>query len=348
LDDASSDGTDAFVKTLKDPRIRYYKNEENMGSRYGDWWAIRKVVYELMRGQYFIYLCDDDRWKTPYVLETLIDKFEKYPNLSLAFGMHSHAYAFKKFLNPLDSLVLDIKNCYTTRKMFPEGYMTGAEYLEIFSSNPCGKNYLEGASLFSREKMIESGAFSGTKGTKWQAGYMFKMGPAVVGDVYFIDEPYVLANVDISAQSYSRTQKDHFWDIVDSINDSHKWVIKSDTFSHYLKVEKKKINFFYRRAFNNFIVNWYKHQSAWKGGLDFPGTPDAYFEDQLTLKDFYQAALKAKFWPSLKSICFVALGVLPKFLVRIIWICLHSLRSLLLSIRSWLRYFLRFIRKVFK
>lgn len=290
LDDCSTDDTEAFVRSLKDPRIRYYRNKENMGSKYGDWWAIRRVIYELMRGKYFIYLCDDDYWGADYVLESLVDKFKKYPNLSLAFGMHCHIVPNRLFHGVDEkNIVMNIANCYTTKEMFPHGYMHGLNYLSRFSSNPCGRNYLEGASLFSREKLIESGSFQQETGTKWQAGYMFKMGVACVGDVFFIDKPYVVAGMPATAQSFSRTQRDHFQDIVLSIADSFFGVEKSVVFQAARKSEKRYVKGLYSKAMVNFIKSWVKNAILWKSGFEFPNTLDVYFQDKIKIGDVMNA-----------------------------------------------------------
>src|SRR3546814_17441752 len=65
-DVCSSDlDTPAVVRSIRDPRIRYIRNEKNVGAEEGDRAHMRRFVYELMRGTYFVYLCDDDYWLMP-------------------------------------------------------------------------------------------------------------------------------------------------------------------------------------------------------------------------------------------------------------------------------------------
>jgi glycosyltransferase involved in cell wall biosynthesis len=292
LDDCSIDNTEEFVRSIKDERIRYFRNDVNLGKEYGDWWAIRKAIYELAKGKYFIYLCDDDYWAHENVLKTLVEKFYEYPNLSFAFGMHAHIYPERRLVSLNEENIFNkVKNCYTTKKMFPEGYISGLRYLHLFSKNPCGKNYLEGGTLFSIEKFKNCGAFFNKTGTKWQAGYMFKMGMAVVGDVYFIDEPYVIATVSPNAQSFSRTQRDHFYDIVHSIGDSYKGVKKSDVFNlGGTDLERTKVFEMYKKTMRQFILSWLSSYTATKKGSSFIHTPASYFKDYIRLKDLMYAA----------------------------------------------------------
>lgn len=311
LDDMSTDGTEEFIKTLKDPRIRYYRNEENMGSRYGDWWAIRKAIYELMRGKYFIYLCDDDFWNPDYVLETLVDKFYRYPNLSIAFGIYAHMYDAPISM-PEDMRVKGFKNCYVTKNMYPSGYMTGIEYLSNFSGNPCGKNYLEGGALFSREKLTDSGAFKEEKGTKWQAGYMFKMGPAAIGDIYFIDEPYVIATINSTNASFTQSHRVHFLDCIESIAGSYQAIQQSRTFMQFSRIEKRVLKVLYRKTFNNLTAEWFGNQVSSRAGVEFPGVARSYFADRITFLDFFRVLCKIRFMPSIKALKAVILGNVPK------------------------------------
>jgi glycosyltransferase involved in cell wall biosynthesis len=54
-DNASDDGTESVVRSFNDPRIRYFKNDQNIGSR-GNW----NRCFVLARGEYVTILPDDD------------------------------------------------------------------------------------------------------------------------------------------------------------------------------------------------------------------------------------------------------------------------------------------------
>lgn len=55
-DNASSDGTDAYMASIDDPRIRYVRHPENIGAN-----ANYNACLEHARGRYFLLLHDDDR-----------------------------------------------------------------------------------------------------------------------------------------------------------------------------------------------------------------------------------------------------------------------------------------------
>src|SRR3546814_10797980 len=47
---------------------------------------MRRFVYELMRGTYFVYLCDDDYWLMPNLLRRQVAAFNIYDNLAMVIG----------------------------------------------------------------------------------------------------------------------------------------------------------------------------------------------------------------------------------------------------------------------
>ena len=54
-DNASSDGTQTYCESLRDPRVRYYRNEKNLGPT-SNW----RRCLQLAEGEYFSWLQDDD------------------------------------------------------------------------------------------------------------------------------------------------------------------------------------------------------------------------------------------------------------------------------------------------
>ena len=316
LDDGSSDDTQEYVQGLTDPRIHYHRNIENLAASYRDWWAINKVIYKLMRGKYFIYLCDDEYWNYDNVLESLLNKFKIHHNLSFVSGMHAHIYKRKEDL--------EAPHYSFTPGIFSEGFMEGTEFLKIFSNNPAGANYLDGATLFSRQKMMESGAFNKPigpewEGTKWQGGYLFKTGPAAVGDVYFINKPYVIATVEIDGNnaSFKGNQKIHFLDCAVSIRESYKSRVKSKDFKDFPSEKKAAIKSYYRLTFNNLICTWFTNQTNWKLGVNF-NVPDRYFEKSLAFVDFFKVAARMQLFPSASSYKNVLVSTLPTKILKLI------------------------------
>src|SRR5688572_28922385 len=82
IDDCSTDDTPQVVASFTDPRIRYIRNESNVGAQRGDRAHVQRFVYELMRGKYFVYLCDDDYWLLPDLLRRQVTIFQSNDNVS--------------------------------------------------------------------------------------------------------------------------------------------------------------------------------------------------------------------------------------------------------------------------
>ena len=68
--------------------------------------------------------------------------------------------------------------------------------------------------------------------SKWQGGYEFNIPPAILHDVYFINEPCVVARVAKENASFRFTQFDHYMDSILSVKNSFFYV--KDNY-HYIK-----------------------------------------------------------------------------------------------------------------
>lgn len=78
IDDVSSDNTDEVVtRYLTDPRVRYYKNEKNLGLSQN----FNKSL-EYANGEFIKFLLADDRF-FPSLLEKFVTIMDKYPDVSL-------------------------------------------------------------------------------------------------------------------------------------------------------------------------------------------------------------------------------------------------------------------------
>lgn len=74
IDDCSSDNTGAFVKGLSDERIRYHRNEHNMGLA-----GAKNVGASLAKGELLAFQDDDDEW-LPDKLMRLMEVWKKESN----------------------------------------------------------------------------------------------------------------------------------------------------------------------------------------------------------------------------------------------------------------------------
>lgn len=229
IDDCSEDDTPQVMAAYADPRIRYVRNEVNVGAAHGDRAHLRRFVNELARGEYFVYLCDDDFWVPSDLLGRQVEAMRRYPSLAMAIGGQvqiypgellrgdDHADRLANILDPeeadlfLDGVPADAKIAFV-RGLFPAGFMASDTYLDLFARDPAGRNLVVGATLFSRKAFLAAHVFEDTAGSKWQAGYELLAGAATAGDVFYIDEPCVASLVDLGSASFRGNQYQHLTD----------------------------------------------------------------------------------------------------------------------------------------
>lgn len=82
-DNASTDGTEAMCRRYAelDSRVRYYRNDENIGGA-----PNASLTVQLARGEYFRWAAHDDRYQ-PTLLERLVDELDKRPEIVLAYTL---------------------------------------------------------------------------------------------------------------------------------------------------------------------------------------------------------------------------------------------------------------------
>ena len=86
IDDGSNDNTVAVVKSIDDPRIRFFINETNLGCSYS-----RNLGVRHSRGRYVFYLDSDNIWDPRY-LKVMVGAF---CSLSNASAIYSGQFLFK-------------------------------------------------------------------------------------------------------------------------------------------------------------------------------------------------------------------------------------------------------------
>lgn len=204
IDDASTDDTADIIP--KDSRIRYIYNPENLGAKHGDRIHMRRFVNELALGEYFVYLCSDDHWIMPTLLARQIALFNSYPELSMVIGGQLSNFGVAKYFH---------------KALYPSSYMLSREFLDHFSKHPIECNIIIGATLYHRERFIESGALKEEQGAKWEAGYEMLMAPGQYGDVIYIDEPCIQTEITPSNASFQLTQLEHYQDSVRSVKSAN-------------------------------------------------------------------------------------------------------------------------------
>jgi glycosyltransferase involved in cell wall biosynthesis len=97
-DNSGDDESGRVVRRLNDPRIRYSRNDENIGALNNF-----KKVADLARGKFLVALPDDDLLK-PRSMELMLAAFEKHPTAGIVMA-------------PMD--LIDLEN----RRIFPRFYL---------------------------------------------------------------------------------------------------------------------------------------------------------------------------------------------------------------------------------
>lgn len=78
-DDGSTDETARVVRSFKDPRIRYYRGEENRGRPFA-----RNRCIELSTGEWIVWLDDDDKME-PELLSHYLVEINRYPEVEIFY-----------------------------------------------------------------------------------------------------------------------------------------------------------------------------------------------------------------------------------------------------------------------
>jgi glycosyltransferase involved in cell wall biosynthesis len=230
IDDCSSDNTEEIVKSFDSNKIIYLKNQKNLGSIMGDREHFRRFFYELMSGDYFIYITDDDYWPDNNFLRRCVDIFKKYPTVSSVIGSQLSEFyeeeSSLKYRNILDiQKIIDNNqlnkfNMYFHKDLFETGFLAGKQYLKKFSENSTSINISVTGTVRRKNSCTGIDYLSSKNPSKWQGGYEFNIPPAILHDVYFINEPCVVARVGKENASFRFTQFDHYMDSILSINNA--------------------------------------------------------------------------------------------------------------------------------
>lgn len=102
-DDCSSDGTPEMVRTFSDPRIRFFRQEKNLGVHPNWDFVARKATAPI------IFRIDDDDYVTPDFLGKIVAFFDRHPEVgSLYTGYaYTQSYDFKSSIQVIDHGVFE-------------------------------------------------------------------------------------------------------------------------------------------------------------------------------------------------------------------------------------------------
>ncbi len=139
VDDASPEDLKSIVCSYDDRRIRYYRNEQNLGGKdlIAQW--NKSITYA--KGEYLILASDDDVY-SPLYLEKMDALTEKYPKVNV-FRPRVKRIDYKGDIMHLEGYV-------------PE-YMTKLEYLYVWTNQWVGSGIP--FFMFKREALLSIGGF---------------------------------------------------------------------------------------------------------------------------------------------------------------------------------------------
>ena len=332
IDDASTDGTETIINKIKDKRIKYIKNKNNLGSKFGDRIHINKFVNKLSKGKYFVYVCDDDYWIPDNLLEYQVKIFNKFPNLSMVVGGQLSCFIEEGKTSPLiktkykvgkkeykefiDEIINDNDNFANLSNSLHPKFQSSEDFLYSFAKSPFTYNILTGATLYNRDIFQKSKTLANNDGSKWQAGYEIKLGPGSYGGCYNIIEPCLFAEVKETNASFRGTQISHYFDCIKSIKVALSFPIKetmySNTkFSFFLKKIKKTVIKSVGRSFlrNTIQIKIYKKLTL---------CSEDNINSPVRHSDVFITNLK-NFTFDFKSLLYACLLLLPSFVLRYLY-----------------------------
>jgi len=138
-DDCSTDNSDEIIrKYTHDPRIRYLKNEKNLGVIDN----FNKLFFELAKGEWVTLLGSDDYLIHSQFISDAVKITDSYENIALVFGK----------TNVINEVTKEIKPAGTTAR-FDIEFRKGEEAFLDFADNPY---YSSGAVLYSIRHLVEN------------------------------------------------------------------------------------------------------------------------------------------------------------------------------------------------
>lgn len=167
-DDASPDNTEGVVKGFADPRIRYNRNENNLGLIPNWNFTIRHA-----QGEY-VFKLDDDDYIHPAFLERTIGLLEKYPNVG---SVYSGFFYAKDYEGGWIKKVID-------RGTFNQDYIRGMDYIKSYLLHTSIPGIHQSAVVFKYDLAAEIGFYD-----KARNDVTFSLALASLADVGYIHEP---------------------------------------------------------------------------------------------------------------------------------------------------------------
>lgn len=218
-DNCSTDNTDEIIKGyLPDTRIRYFKNDTNIGMIPNFQMA---TLYA--KGDYITYVSSDDYLINENFISEAIRLINSYPNILLVFAKNQTLIDNKKQI--LDD---------PTHHLFQQEFKTGTEvFLEFANSKTLGW----GGTVMKRSRILELNIFSSTSSSlDYEANLLLML----QGNVGFIAKPTYVYRIHGNQVSQNHLKNaDNFFQNHSYIHQPYKYALEHKILSEE-KLEKWK------------------------------------------------------------------------------------------------------------
>jgi glycosyltransferase involved in cell wall biosynthesis len=211
-DDGSTDDSNDVIKLYcHDPRVKYFKNERNLGLIEN----FNKIFFELAQGEFITLLGSDDYFINASFLTKSIDIIRRYDNVATVFGKTS-----------LIDEKTGVITSSTSKSRFDIEFRRGHEVFMEFAERPY---YSSGAVLYSLRHLKQNGIrFSG----RMTADIEMNLQLMLVANVGYIDENcYMIRQHDANASTSLKKAKDvefSYLDLVVFLRDKAKTQLDSN------------------------------------------------------------------------------------------------------------------------
>ena len=165
IDDNSNDGTREMIFELY-PNIIYSRNKKNMGPSYN-----RKLGMKMSKGDYLIFMDDDDYYTDPLFFTNAINILENNKENNISFLA----------ANSID--FIQENNRYIKNNLHMKGIVDGKEYLQKIGVS-MDKPRSTFTTLFNRHKLEESGLMN----IDMVNDFVIYMRSLLQGDAYILED----------------------------------------------------------------------------------------------------------------------------------------------------------------
>lgn len=318
VNDCSTDETEKFINSIKDPRVRKFNNKINLGSKFGDKIMFERFLYYQARGEYIAALCDDDYYYDKEILMKMLNIMENNKSVSLSLAGVGQKYLkpFKKLFKPNApyikyKFVDKTKKIIFAKDIYPQGLINSHDFLKLFAHDVGNRNIGGGAAIYRRKNLIKAD-LKKTKFIKRQMGWWYYISSALQGNIYYFNEPGYISLIHENTLSFAVTQEEHYLDCLFSIEIA-------------FKTKSKMINSIEIENFRNEIllaitVVYLSNKYGAKLGY-FKRNPigdiNHLFRDEISINKFFLITKKFKINLQLRYKIAILFSGLPVFLIKV-------------------------------